>query len=180
MALYGHAWASAHGVSAVNSATDRLTIDGETWQRALAGVTGQQFAAGLDACIALGDEFPPSAPRFRAMCLGVPSLAEVKLALSRSGAKPPFVVLVMQHLDWHNWKQADQRTADRMLGDAYAVAREHVMLGGELPVAVAAIKSPEKYVPVVATPEVAQPYRDAISKELGIPAGKEAAAGPDA
>ena len=54
----------------------------DTWAAALAGLTGAQIAEGLRACVAEGEEFPPNAPRFRAMCLGIPSLARVRLEFS--------------------------------------------------------------------------------------------------
>ena len=75
-------------------------------------------------------------------------------------------------------------SGDRMLADAYATAREHVMLGGELPApAKGALESSGKRKPVPASPEVAAAHITNIREELGTPAvvdGKAVAAGPDA
>lgn len=44
------------------------------WRTALAGMRGQQLAVGLQALIASGADYPPSAPKFRKLCLAdVPS-----------------------------------------------------------------------------------------------------------
>ncbi|AIC13982.1 hypothetical protein LZ757_05920 [Xylella fastidiosa subsp. morus] len=44
----------------------------------LVGLEAAQFVEELAACIAEGSEFPPNAPRFRSMCLSVPSLTAVR------------------------------------------------------------------------------------------------------
>lgn len=133
-ALYGHTWTSAHGISATRPAPDeaKLTIDGDTWQRALFGLTGQQFAAGIEACIVAGGDWPPSAPRFRAMCFGIPSMALVKREWDEWRVTP-FTRLVHQYLDGWLYRQSDAAKADRLLRDAYEAACQHVMAGGELP-----------------------------------------------
>ena len=172
--IYGSRWTSAYGEDPDGSA-------GETWAKGLAGVTPQQLADGLTASIASADPWPPTLPEFRARCLGIPPLAQVKLALRDEGAaKPPFIALIFEALDYYNWRMADQRIADRMLADAYAVAREHVMLGGELPLPRAALESPEKRKPVPPSPEVVERHMANIREELGVVVGKDAAAGPDA
>lgn len=130
VAMYGHAWHSVHGVSPQDEGTGRLTVDGDTWAKALSGITGTQMAAGLAACLAEGGEFPPSAPRFRGMCLGVPSFPSVRRDTDKAD---PFTRLVWQNLDGYLYRQAPADKADKMLRDAYELAREHVMLGGQLP-----------------------------------------------
>ena len=55
-----------------------------------------------------------------------------------------------------------------------------MMLGGALPVPRTAIESPEKRKPVPASPEVAERHMANIREKLGVVAGKDAAAGPDA
>lgn len=57
--LYGHKWTSAYG-----------TKDDGTWFAVLAGITPEQIGAGLKHCVSAGEEWPPSAPMFRQMCLG--------------------------------------------------------------------------------------------------------------
>lgn len=175
-ALYGHTWASAHGASVTRSPIDaRLTIDGETWQRALVGITGTQFAAGLEACIAEGGEFPPSAPRFRAMCLGIPTFAQVRLEL-RGEVRSRFAVLVWQGIDGFRYRQATADQAERMLQDAYSLAREHVMRGGALPDLPVARIEPPKTAVRTADAWVREHFCAQIRETLGIDR-KSAAAG---
>lgn len=121
--IYGHKWTSAYGVDAAKGA-------GSTWAAGLADLTRRHFAAGIDACRVSADPWPPTLPQFRAMCLGIPSLAAVKLDRDKA---TPFARLVWQHLDGYRMRQASADAADRMLREAYELAREHVMRGGALP-----------------------------------------------
>lgn len=184
-ALYGYTWASAHGASAVNPETDRLTIDGETWQRALAGLSGQQFGAGLDACITEGGEFPPSAPRFRAMCLGIPTFARVRLEATQANAvRSPFTRFVLGYVDGYALRQADMRAADTLLRAAYDVALEARMQGAELPAQTVDLPAPSAGRPAApkpASPDVAaQHMADIISLFDDIPPPAPLAAPPAA
>ena len=142
--VYGHRWTSAHGA-------DQAAGSGDTWARGLAGLSAAQLGAGMDACITSSDPWPPTLPEFRAMCFGIPPLAAVRLDLSKND---PFTVLVWQHLDGYRMKQVSADQADRMLREAYELAREHVMRGGALPEIVGAIEQ-EKREPKPADPEVA-------------------------
>lgn len=172
--IYGHRWTSAYG-------EDPDTGAGETWAKGLAGVSTPQLAAGLGACIASADPWPPTLPEFRARCLGIPTLAQVKLALrDESAAKPPFIVLIFQTLDYYNWRHGvDVVRAERMLRDAYDIARDHVMFGGELPTPAAAeLESPQPESPQPGPVQVAPPERaERARREIF---GKDAAAGHDA
>ena len=132
-ALFGHTWASQYGDSPEGDAAD-------TWAAALAGVAGPQIAHGLREVLKLGSDFPPSAPRFRALCLGVPSLAEVKIDMrNASDCRRPFTRLLWQYLDSYTFTRSDTGHAERMLRDAYDLAMAHVMSGGALPEASTAI-----------------------------------------
>lgn len=167
-ATFGHAWTSTHGLSPQDAA-GALTVHGDTWAKALAGLDGQQFGIGLAACIAEGGEFPPSAPRFRAMCLGIPTLARVKLELlSHDDDRTPFTRFVWGLIDGHRYRQATADVADRMLRDAYDLASEERMRGAPLPERpVAAIVDDSKRKPVPATPERAQAAIDECLNLLG-------------
>ena len=57
--LYGHRWTSAYGVK-----------DDGTWLTVLGDLTPEQLGTGLRAAVAAGEEWPPSAPAFRNLCLG--------------------------------------------------------------------------------------------------------------
>lgn len=150
-ALYGHAWVSVHGVTP-HDKTGALSMSGDTWGRALAGLSAQQVAAGIEACIAEGAEFPPSAPRFRAMCLGVPILAAVRSEL-RHGEPSPFARAVWAELDVFRYKQASAEQADRLLREAYDLVRDRVMRGEALPEPPAAVIPHDVSKPTPATPE---------------------------
>ena len=67
--LYGHKFTSSYGPSALNEA-DGLSESAKTWASGLTGVTGEQVAQGLRACLERKDEWPPGLPEFRQMCLG--------------------------------------------------------------------------------------------------------------
>lgn len=121
--VYGHRWVSSYGADPAKGA-------GATWAKGLAGLTPRQIGQGLDACIASADAWPPTLPEFRAMCLGIPTLAAVRLDRDKA---TPFARLVWQHLDGYRMRQASADAADRMLREAYELAREHVMRGGALP-----------------------------------------------
>lgn len=68
--IYAHKWTRAYGESAVDLAKGELTEAARTWAMGLAGVTVKQFNAGLELCVTTGEEWPPSLPKFREMCVG--------------------------------------------------------------------------------------------------------------
>lgn len=169
--IYGHRWTSAYGESAEEGA-------GLTWSKGLAGITTPQVAAGLGACIASADPWPPTLPEFRARCLGIPTLLAVRAELQGSGDRSGFAALVWQRIDGFAYKQASVERADRMLREAYDDARERVMRGEPLPAPVLAITA-EKQAVTVAAPEVASAALSAIADVLGVDR-KTDAAGDDA
>lgn len=121
--VYGTRWTSAYGDNPDTGA-------GPTWAKGLAGVEPRQLAAGLSASIASADPWPPTLPEFRARCLGIPPVASVRLDATKA---EPFTRLVWQFLDGYRYRQASADQADRLLREAYELAREHVMRGGALP-----------------------------------------------
>lgn len=58
--LYGHKWASSFGAD--------VDPDG-IWAIALAGLKPNQISHGLASVVRMGNEWPPSAPEFRKLCL---------------------------------------------------------------------------------------------------------------
>ena len=121
--IYGHRWTTAYGDDPDQGA-------GGTWAKGLAGISARQLADGLASCIASADPWPPTLPEFRARCIGIPPLAAVRLDTEKA---TPFARLVWQHLDGHRYRQSSADQADRLLREAYDLAREHLMRGGELP-----------------------------------------------
>lgn len=67
--LYGYKWTGFYGDAAVSDDGD-LTDAAITWGSGLAGLTGQQIANGLHACLDREDKWPPSLPEFRQLCKG--------------------------------------------------------------------------------------------------------------
>jgi len=168
--IYGHRWTSAYGDNPNEGAA-------LTWAKGLGGILPRQLADGLRNCLASADPWPPTLPEFRAMCLNVPTLAQVRLEL-RGGERSPFTRAVWANLDGYRWRQSSADAADRMLRDAYDLTREQVMRGQPLPEPSEAIEQ-EKREPKPASPEFRAAVFDGIAAALGI-GRKTAAAGPDA
>lgn len=168
VATYLHRWTSVMGVSPQDD-TGAFTVAGDTWARGLAGLQPDQLGRGLaQAATATADGWPPTLPEFRALCLGIPSLAAVQRDLTRADAeREPFTLQVWRYIDGWAFARAEQRDANRMLKEAYDLAHAHVMAGGELPQRPAALleqAEPEPFKP--AAPEVARAHLAAIRASL--------------
>lgn len=145
-AMYGGSrWASATSTLACDE-QGRLTLAADTWAQALTGITDVQIGEGLRACLASSDDYVPTPMLFRARCLGIPSLAFVRLALRDARRIKPtaFTRLVWSLIDSYALGKADQQRAERIVEDAYDLACEHVMRGGELPEESVAIEPPQQ------------------------------------
>ena len=151
-ALYGHAWTSVHGLSPQAKDQDGLTMSGSTWAGALAGLSGQQIAEGVKACIAAGREYPPNAPRFRELCLNIPPLDVVRSEL-QGGEPSPFTRAVWSRLDTWRYRQVSTEQAEKLLAGAYRLVHDDVMRGEPLPAAPVAAIAHEVRKPTLATPE---------------------------
>ncbi|GAB2494071.1 hypothetical protein GCM10027266_09260 [Arenimonas alkanexedens] len=171
--MFGHPWVSQYG-----AAPDGVA--GDTWAAVLAGLTPHQVAAGLRAVSLVPSDWPPTAPRFRSLCLGIPTLPQVRIELRAGNPEPsPFARLIWQYLDGYAYRRADADKADRMLRDAYELAAAFVMAGVELPGAALAIAKEAEAERTPASPEVARRALDEIAERLGVDRKTEAA-GPDA
>lgn len=161
--MFGHSWVSQYGADPAGS-------PGDTWSAALAGLSPTQIAAGLTATLTLGSDWPPSAPRFRALAMGIPSMAKVRQEIRHpTGERSPFTRQVWAFLDGYLFARADQAKADRMLREAYELASEYVMRGGRLPEPMAgAIEAQKPVKPAPASDHVARQHLDAIAKKLHI------------
>lgn len=149
-AIYPHRWKSAIG-------PDANSVAGKEWAEALAELTPHQIRRGLKACRdGLGPvDFPPSIPRFRELCFDLPPIAEVRREIgSRDAERTPFGLLVARGIDMWAYRQADAHAAERMLREAYAEARAHVLAGGELPVVLPALTDDTERERPEASPEV--------------------------
>lgn len=166
---YGHRWTSAYG-------DDSRAAAGRVWATALADMSRDQVDAGLRACLTSADPWPPTLPEFRAKCLGIPTLAEVRLDTAR---RAPFGALVWRYLDGYAYRQANAERAERMLREAYELARTARMQGLPMPEPVAAQVAHGKRKPKLADPETVKRETAKIYQLLGRRSGKDAAAGPD-
>lgn len=159
--IYGHRWTSAFGEDAATGA-------GQTWAHGLTGLTAAQIGDGIERMLIEADDWPPTLPQFRRLCLGVPSLPAVSFELRQhDGDKSPFARLVWSRLDGYAFGRADQAHAERMLRDAYLLAREHVMAGGELPALVNYLEHASTEPPIPATRETVEQHMAEIAQTLG-------------
>jgi len=166
-AMFGHTFTSQYG-----SKPDGIA--GDTWSAVLAGLTPQQVASGMREVVKLGSDWPPSAPRFRMLCLGIPSLAAVRNEFKNVDRaerhRSPFARKLWQFIDSYAFGRADQDKADRMFRDAYDLTREHVMAGMELPATPAATLPVERKESSPASPDEVLKHLAEIEKHLKSPA----------
>jgi len=123
--IYGHRWISGYGAQP-------NTLAVQLWGEGLEGLDETQIKTGIQACFKLTDEWPPSLPQFRKLCLDIPPLMQVKQDM-RQSHRPPFTQFVMGFLDHWNYRQADQYHAEKLLRQAYDLAVHHRMNGALLP-----------------------------------------------
>lgn len=160
--MFGNRWASQYGSAPQG-------VDLLVWGEAIKGLTPAQVREGIGHVLALGEDWPPPAPAFRRLCLGVPSLAQVRLEL-RPGAPEvsAFTREVWRVLDSHLYRHAEQHVANAMLREAYELALAAVMRGVKLPevmAAVAAEQVAKRRKP--AAPEVVREVVDRLTDLLG-------------
>lgn len=142
-------------------------------------MTRANVDTGIDACRVEGAEFPPSAPRFRAMCLGIPSFAQVRIESTNPEAeRSPFTRSVWQHLDGYAYRNANTRDAEKLLRAAYDIAREARMRGEALPAESKAV-SHEKREHQPVTAEQQQQHLNRIADVLGLSKSEAALIGPE-
>lgn len=161
--IYGHAWVSLYG--------DSIETPGaEIWSRSLAELTPDQIRIGIEACEKSLSEWPPSIPKFRAMALQIPSLAQVRFTIAQ---KTPdrFVQLVRSKLDSYAFARADQRLAELMIRDAYDLAVIAVTNGEPLPEILTEIAAPQKPEYKPPSPETVAKARDEIEAIIGTTEG---------
>lgn len=160
-------WVRENGSAPVNNAGS-LTTAGELWFQVLVGITPRQVADGMGNCLRSALQWPPNPGQFRAMCLGVPSLAEVDGQMRPSQAHSGFTVLVRSNLDLHAYATAESGAQQqRMLANAYERAVKHVMDGGAVPEAIAALPAPKPELHVVRNRDAARSAMAQAAADLG-------------
>ena len=164
-AIFPGKFSRDNGVSPVKP-DGTLTTAGETWSAALRGLTARQLGDGLAACILKGLEWAPGPAKFRALCLGLPSLAQVEQELRPGQDCSPLAVLVRLLMDLHAFNVADGYQQSRMVVAAYGQALEHVSGGGALPAAAPALVHERPEAPCVSNRQSAAAMARA-AQELG-------------
>ncbi len=141
-AIYPHAWVTGVGESP-EKPDGSLRIQGDEWMRAIAGLSEDEIAAGIEACRLSSSPFVPKPAEFRGRCLGIPDLAVVRDEIdTRTYSR--FTRLVLQGgvdhngvrwpgLDWTRYRSEPAASAMRLLELTYKRAHDHVMRGGALP-----------------------------------------------
>lgn len=172
---YGERWTRAYGDSPERfeheRPTGQLTDAGATWAQGLAGLGRAELARGVGRVLLSASPWLPTLPEFRALALGIPTLAQVQLVLARrldqDEEVAAFCRLVWRFIDSYRFARADVTTADRIVRDAYELAREYRMALGELPAApVAAIAQAEPPRPTKASEETARAHMARIAELL--------------
>lgn len=164
--IYGHRWTSAYGDDADGGAA-------LTWAKGLSGIPVEQIAAGIESALVSADGWPPTLPEFRALCLGIPTLAAAKLALNDK--TNGFARLMWMRMDRFAVRTASQERADQMVAGAYEMAREHVMRGGALPPEPLAEIAKEEPKRGAVSPAVAKKAFAELDAILGTPDAEQAA-----
>jgi hypothetical protein len=122
-AIYGHRWLSSYGP----------TDTDDTWAAGLTNLSPSQIGEGVTACINSGEEWPPSLPKFRALCLGLPTLQQVtRNILSGDKTADEFTLHVWHNLDRHRFQQSSAIAAEKLVKDAYEVVRDKIAAQPEL------------------------------------------------
>lgn len=145
---YGHAWVSQYGPMPDG-------IAAAEWRGTLAGLTGDQMREGFDADAMRAAEWPPSSSKFRALCLGIPSLGSIRLEIDNLVKySKHHQGIILSRFARGTWSRIDSyrfrnsTNPDRLLREAYELTREFVMEGGTLPVEpVARIEAPKDVTP---------------------------------
>lgn len=175
LSSYGERWIRSYGDSPERFENDRptgeLTDAGAVWARGLVGLSLKQLELGVSRVCMQQGGWVLTLPEFRELCLGIPSIARVRLVLRHKLEPTPdhaaFCRLVVVFLDTATWARSDVRDAERMLREAYDLAHEYRMALGELPAApVASIAKEEPPRPTAASMETAQEHMARIAELL--------------
>lgn len=167
--LYGRTWTASNG-------DDPTGVAGQQWAATLAGLTRTQIDRAIEACRREGSDWPPGAPRFKAMALGVPSESAVRFELRGDSDRSPFTRLVWTFIDSHLFRMASADQAGRMIRDAYELAREAVMRGEPMPAEpVATLEHDKPSKPVI--PATAEERKARIAAARAELSGRDMAAG---
>lgn len=105
--IYGHRWTSSYHDS-----------DDGTWLAGLRDLIPEELAHGLRACIHRAEEWPPTLPEFRRLCLGAPDIASATMHALNDTSRHPAVQAMREAVS--SWDQS--HLSQRDLIDRYRAA----------------------------------------------------------
>lgn len=109
-AIYGHRWVSSYGPADAD----------DTWLMGLSGLTQADLARGLASCVCSGNEWPPSLPLFRRLCLGLPDKGFVLESVMRKDLSDPVSVEIARQIGSYNLRNWDDRRIEERIKRLYA------------------------------------------------------------
>lgn len=145
--LYGHRWVSSYGAE-----VDTLGV----WRATLKGVSAADMRQAFTRLVDSGNEWPPSAPEFAALCrnnYGLPPLADVTASLIaavkdsahvRVHDMTRHVYAVWRELDAYAFRLADDRAMRGAVKAAYESVCNRLKAGLELPEVPLPLPKPER------------------------------------
>lgn len=180
---FGERWTRAYGDSPErfdgDQPTGQFTDAGEMWAQGLVGLDREALSRGIGRMLLSASPWVPTLPEFRALALGIPTLAQVQIVLAKrfdqGGDVAAFCRLVWRFIDSYGFARADSATAERMVRDAYALAREYRMALGELPAPPVGALVRERPTPTRASKETARAHMADIAALLHLDASDAAA-----
>lgn len=164
-ARYGHRWTSQYAGDESPEGQAAAELAQAEWTQTLAGIDATQMMAGLAADVRRGDAWPPSSTEFRAMCLGIPTFAELRYEILHPEVpRTPFGVKWWEYVgaDAFALRTASESEANRLRLAAYALTRQFVLAGNALPPVPAALQKPEPPAKRFASDEEAQQHVRAV------------------
>jgi len=158
-AIYGNRWISGYGAQP-------NTLAVQWWSEGLKGINENQIKTAIQACLKLDDEWPPSLPQFRKLCLAIPAFSCIKEEM-RQADYSAFTRFVMGFLDHWQYRNADQYHAEKLLKQAYDLAVHHRLNGAPLPELPTALleNKPEPVKPITAEEKQAKAQMSALARE---------------
>lgn len=154
---------------------------GETWAKGLRGMSHSQLRDGIEACVNRAESWPPTLPEFKTLCFSIPAFAQVRAEIvDPASERSRFTRLVWQKLDAYRWRQMSADQADKFLREAYNLAVDHVLAGGEMPQTPVANLTAPQYEHHKRTEAVARDALARIAQSLGVTLRSGHHAVPDA
>ncbi len=115
-AIYGHRWVSAYGETDTTG----------TWGAGLQGLTDRHIADGLNACLHSGEEWPPSLPKFRNMCLGLTDKDSIMEKIVARDSSDPIAKGIMQRIGSFDMQRMTHKELAKRVSGLYPLVAKEV------------------------------------------------------